>query len=140
LRDANEPPTTPSARQPPSSIVLVISAQVANDEVVALCERVRGLLERSESDLVICDVGALDDPDAATIDLVARLQLTDRRLGRQVRLLDACGELQDLIELTGLSEFLTCTLELPLEPRGEAEQREPPSGVEEEADPADPIP
>lgn len=138
MADRQGSPATPSARPPPTSIVLVISAQVANDEVVALCERVRGLLERTESDLVICDVGALDDPDAATIDLVARLQLTARRLGRQVRLLDACGELQDLIELTGLSEFLT--FHLPLEPRGEAEQREPPSGVEEEADSADAIP
>jgi ABC-type transporter Mla MlaB component len=118
----------------------VISAQVASDEVVALCERVRGLLERSKSDLVICDVGALDDPDAATVDLVARLQLTARRLGRQVRLLDACGELQDLIELTGLSEFFPDSAELPLQPRGEAEQREQPGGIEEKADPADPVP
>jgi ABC-type transporter Mla MlaB component len=101
--------------------VLVISAQVASDEVVALCERVGRLLERTDANLVICDVGALDDPDAATVDLVARLQLTARRLGRQVRLLDACGELQDLIELTGLSEFFPFPAELPLETRGEAE-------------------
>lgn len=133
------PATTPSARPPPSSIVLVLSGPVADDHVVGLCERVRGLLERSEADLMICDVGALDDPDAATVDLVARLQLTARRLGRRVRLLDACGELQDLIELTGLSEFVSFSGELPLEPRGEVEQREPPSGVQKERDPDDPI-
>jgi ABC-type transporter Mla MlaB component len=61
------------------SIVLVISGPVARDEVVGLCERIRGMLERSEADQMICDVGALDDPDAATVDLVARLQLTARR-------------------------------------------------------------
>jgi ABC-type transporter Mla MlaB component len=129
-----------SARPPPSSIVLVISGPVADDQVVALCERVGRLLERSDANLVICDVGALDDPDAATVDLVARLQLTARRLGRKVRLLDACGELQDLIELTGLSEFVSFSEGLPSEPRGKVEQREPPSGVQEERDPADPIP
>jgi ABC-type transporter Mla MlaB component len=140
LADTQGSASTQSARPPPSSIVLVLSGPVADDQVVGLCERVRGLLERSEADLMICDVGALDDPDGATLDLVARLQLTARRLGRRVRLLDACGELQDLIELTGLSELVPFSGELPLEPRGEVEQREPPGRIEEEADPADPIP
>jgi ABC-type transporter Mla MlaB component len=123
----------------PSSIVLVISGPVAGDEVLSLCERVRGLLERSGADLVICDVGALDDPDADTVDLVARLQLTARRLGRSVRLMDACGELQDMLELTGLSEFVSASAELPLERGGHAEEREPALGVEGERDPADPV-
>ena len=134
-------PRSSSARPPPapSSIVLVISGPVARHEVLALCERVQRMLERSRADLVICDVGALDDPDAATVDLVARLQLTARRLGRRVRLMDACGELQDLLELTGLSEFVSASAELPLEASGQAEEREPPRGVEEERDPADPV-
>jgi ABC-type transporter Mla MlaB component len=115
----------------------VISGPVSAEQVAPLCGRVAGLLERSDADLVICDVGALDDPDAATVDLVARLQLTSRRLGRKVRLLDACGELQDLIELTGLSEFVSYSEDLGLEPEGNAEKWEQPSGVEEEGDPAD---
>ena len=129
----------PSPRPESGSVVLVISGPVASDQVVPLCQRIGGLLERRETDLVICDVGALDDPDASTIDLVARLQLIARRLRRRIRLLDACGELQDLIELTGLSEFVGLATDLDLEARGEAEQREPPSSVEEEGDPADPI-
>jgi hypothetical protein len=37
---------------------------------------------------------------------LARLQLTGRRLGRQVRLRHACGELQDLLALMGLRDVL----------------------------------
>jgi ABC-type transporter Mla MlaB component len=130
-------PGAPPAARHSSSIVLVISGPVAGDQVEALCRRIEGLLKRSEADLVICDVAALDDPDAATVDLVARLQLTARRFGRRVRLLDACGELQDLIELTGLSEFVSFSAGSDLEPRWESEQREEPARVEEEGDPAD---
>jgi ABC-type transporter Mla MlaB component len=115
-----------------------MSGPIAQEDVPTLCERIRVLLEGSDADLVICDVGVLDEPDAATVDVLARLQLTARRLGRQVRLLDACGELQDLLSLTGLSEVVPCA-ELHLERRGETEQGKPASGVQEEADPADPI-
>jgi ABC-type transporter Mla MlaB component len=139
LPDVQGSAAKPSARPPPSSIVLVIGGAVAEDQIVALCRRIGGLLERSESDLIFCDVGALDDPDAATVDLVARLQLTARRLGRQVRLLDACGELQDLIELTGLSEIFSVSDELDLEPSGDPEQGEPSGRVEEKRDPGDGI-
>jgi ABC-type transporter Mla MlaB component len=139
LPDVQGSAAKPSARPPPSSIVLVISGPVPDDQVVSLCERVGRMLERSGANLVICDVGALDDPDAATVDLVARLQLTARRLGRKVHLLDACGELQDLIELTGLSEIFSVSDELDLEPSGDPEQREPPGRVEEKRDPGDGI-
>jgi ABC-type transporter Mla MlaB component len=123
----------------PNPIVLVISGPVARADVQRLCERVSVLLQRSDGDLVICDSDALDEPDAVTVDFLARLQLTARRLGRRVQLLDACGELQDLLELTGLSEVVPPYEELLLEPGGQAEQGEPPRGVEEEGDPADPI-
>lgn len=115
-----------------------MSGPVAQQDVTTLCERIRMLLEGCDADLVICDVGVLDEPDAVTVDVLARLQLTARRLGRSVRLLDACGELQDLLSLTGLSDVLPCG-GLHLESRGQVEQREPASGVEEEADSADPV-
>lgn len=137
----DSPTTRPSRPRPiraPSTIVLVMSGPVAPDNVVTLCERVRILLEGCGADLVICDVGVLDEPDALTIDVLARLQLTARRLGRRVRLLDACGELRDLLSLTGLSDVVPCG-ELNLQSGGEAEEREPPGGVEEEADPPDPV-
>jgi ABC-type transporter Mla MlaB component len=104
-----------------------------------LCDRLRGLLLASEADLVGCGVGNIGEVDAATIDALARLQLTVRRMGREMLVLDASGELRDLLALTGLSDVVPCA-ELPLEPRRQAEQREPPLRIEEERDAADPIP
>jgi ABC-type transporter Mla MlaB component len=137
-----EPPIpagTPSPPEP-STIVFVFSGPIARADIPLLCERVRVLLEGSHADLVVCDVGALADPDAVTIDVLARLRLTARRLGRRVGLLDTCSKLQDLLTLTGLSDVVPPCEELALEKGRQTEQREPAGGVEEEADPTEPIP
>ncbi len=78
-----------------------------------------------------CQVGALE-ADAATLDLLARLQLSARRLGIEVRLLDASPELRELVSFAGLNGVLR------LEPGREAEEREEPLGVEEEGQLDDP--
>ncbi|CAN5626735.1 hypothetical protein BH24ACT26_BH24ACT26_03030 [soil metagenome] len=122
-----------------STIVLVIAGSIARADVRALCDRVRVLLETSDSDLAVCDVGALVDPDAVVVDALARLQLTARRLGRRVRLRHVSCELQELLALVALSDVLPLTPGLPPEPEGQAEQREQAGGVEEEADPGDPV-
>ena len=116
---------------------LVLSGPIARDDIPALCARVHVLLEGCDADPVLCDIGALDDPDAVTVDALARLQLTARRLGRRVQLRQACGELQDLLAFVGLGEVLPCGGPLGLQPRGQAEEREQALGVEEEADPCD---
>jgi len=74
-----------------------------------------------------CQVGALE-ADAATLDLLARLQLAARRLGIEVRLLDASSELRELIAFAGLAYVLRVEVER------EPEQREEPLGVEEEGE------
>ncbi|MGH2694264.1 MAG: STAS domain-containing protein [Actinomycetota bacterium] len=122
----------------PSTIVLVVSGPLARADIAPLCERARVLLEGSDAERVVCDVGALVDSDAVTVEALARLQLTVRRLGRRVRLRRACGELQELLALTGLRGVLPLCTGLPLEPRGQAEDGEQARGVEEEGDPADP--
>jgi ABC-type transporter Mla MlaB component len=118
---------------------LVITRPIARSDIPGLCESVREVLKGSDADLVVCDVAALVDPDAVTVDALARLQLTARRCGRRVRLRHACGELQDLIALMGLSDVVPLAPGLSLEPWGEAEEREPARRVEEEADPGDPV-
>ncbi|MBA2476920.1 MAG: hypothetical protein H0V40_13310, partial [Actinobacteria bacterium] len=65
----------------PSTIVLALGGSLARADLPALCASFRVLLEASEADVVLCDVGALVDVDAAAIDALARLQLTARRLG-----------------------------------------------------------
>ena len=95
-------------RPPPEgrTTVLVLSGPIARADVPALCERARLLLEGGGAGPVGCDVGALVAPDVVTVDALARLQLTARRLGGRVRLLHACGELQELLVLMGMSDVL----------------------------------
>jgi hypothetical protein len=69
-----------------------------------------------------------------TIDALARLQLAALRLGGCVCLRDAPEELYDLIALAGLQEVLRAESELS-DGRRQAEEREEPFDVEEEADP-----
>jgi ABC-type transporter Mla MlaB component len=118
-----------------------MSGPVARDAIPAMCERARRLLQGCDAGPVACDVGAIAEPDATTIDALARLQLTARRLRRRVELRSACEELEDLLTLTGLLGVLTVggpVVASAVEAWGEPEQREQALGVEEEADPRDP--
>ena len=150
---ANERPSSLEARaspavQPvarrwrpgPGGTVLIMIGPVTRDAIPALCERARRLLEGCDGGPVACDVGALAEPDAVTIDALARLQLTARRLGRRVELRSACEELEDLLTLTGLLEVLTVggRVGSAVEAWREPELREQAPRVEEEADPDDP--
>ena len=63
---------------------------------------------------IVCAAGSFP-PDIATIDTLARLQLTARRLGLELRLRDASTELQDLLAFAGLHDVLR------IEPEGQAE-------------------
>lgn len=56
--------------------------------------------------VIVCDVGALDAPDMAIVDALARLQLSARRLGCEIRLLNATERLRELLDLAGLSNVL----------------------------------
>jgi ABC-type transporter Mla MlaB component len=115
------------ALNPPSgasTVVFVVDGPVDRADVEALCERVRLLLASSHAELVVCDVGALTEPDAATIDALARLQLTAGRLGSQVRLRHACDELQNLLTLVGLSDVVPYGSDSGVEPGRQTKERE----------------
>ena len=84
-------------------------------------------------------MAGLTNVDLATVDDLARLQLIARRLRITVELNDAPRELRELLDFAGLRDVVRCSGPLPVEVRGQAEQREEPRGVEEEADPGDPI-
>lgn len=101
--------------------MLAIGGQITRAVIPELCERLWALLKEHNARCVVCDVGALIDPDAVAIDALARLQLTARRCGREFRLRHARGTLQDLLALIGLSDVVR--LELAREP-GQAEERE----------------
>ena len=59
-------------------------------------------------DAVVIDVGALTDPDCATLDLLARLALRAQRRGRRILLRNACPALRELIDLGGLTDVVPC--------------------------------
>ena len=103
--------------------------------------------EGPSPETLVYDVGDVAEPDADTIDAMARLQLSAIRLGVRFRFSRACEELRDLLTLTGLDAVLPC--EAPpcdppsrsarsgVEPLGQPEQREEALGVEEERDARD---
>jgi ABC-type transporter Mla MlaB component len=128
------------ARIGPGAIVFVLSPPISKGDIRALCDRVQRVLERYPADAVICDVGALVDPDAVTVDALARLQLTARRCGRGICLRNTCLQLQELLSLMGLREVLLAKSASSVEACGQAEEGEQALGVEKEADPGDPAP
>ena len=86
--------------------VVNIGAPTSAAELSVLSRRLRTLMAEGQADLVICDVGGLTDPDAATVEGLARLQLAAHRMGCDVRLLNASEELHGLLALTGLCEVV----------------------------------
>jgi len=84
----------------------------------------------------VCDVGALVEPDVAAVDGLARLQLAARRSGCRVALRDVPPQLRELLDLMGLCDVLAPSRSA-VEAGRQAEQREQPLGVQEEADPRD---
>jgi hypothetical protein len=133
------PTASPAYRRPaePARLVVVLRGRILRDDIPELCECVRVLLEGQHGEVVVCDVGALVSPDAVTVDALARLQLTARRVGRRVLLLHADRELVDLLDLVGLANVVPLCSDLSLESGRKAEQREEPRGVEKEGNAGD---
>ena len=122
---------------PAHTVLVIVEENPDGLDVAALCGRIARMLAGGPVEVVVCDVGALAHPDVGTIDALARLQLTSRRLGCRVRLLHASVELRELLDLTGLAGVLPCLPE-SAEAVGQTEEWEEPLRVEEERDAADP--
>ena len=73
-------------------------------------------------------------PDLGTVEILARLELTLKREGWRVELAGSSAELRELLALCGIP------FRLALEAERLAEEREESRRVEEERDPADPLP
>lgn len=88
----------------PHEVAFAIRGPITRADLPGLCIRVRALLDESGA-VVVCDVHGVE-PDAVTVDALARLQLAARRRGCEVRLRNACPALRDLVGLMGLSHVL----------------------------------
>ena len=116
--------------QGPPKIAFSIRGPISRADLPGLCNRVCALLASSAGAAVICDVKGVE-PDAVTVDALARLQLAARRRGCLVRLGNASDELLELVTFMGLTDVLVDT-------GRQSEEREQPLGVEEERELADP--
>ena len=89
----------------PETVAFAIGGPIARADLPGLCARVCALLERSRAGVAFCDVSGVE-PDAVTIDALARLQLAARRHGCQVHLRHASAELCRLVAFMGLRDVL----------------------------------
>jgi ABC-type transporter Mla MlaB component len=87
------------------TIAFAVRGPIARDDLPGLCDRVCALLSASPGAVAVCDVSGVE-PDAVTVDALARLQLGARRCGCLVRLRKASPELRDLVALMGLTDVL----------------------------------
>ena len=87
------------------AIAFAVTGPIVRADLPGLCGRICALLERSDAQIAFCDVRGVD-PDAVTVDALARLQLAARRHGCQVRLRHASTELLELLTFMGLSDVL----------------------------------
>jgi ABC-type transporter Mla MlaB component len=89
----------------PRTVAFAIWGPIRREDLPGLCERVCALLGDAGVRVALCDVAGVE-PDAVTVDALARLQLGARRHGCTVRLRNASDDLRRLVELMGLSDVL----------------------------------
>jgi hypothetical protein len=116
---------------PPPPPVWVIAGPLASGDASQLCDQLRGVLASSRAAVVVCDVGGLE-ADIVTVDALARLQLTARRLGRRIELCSGTPELARLLAFVGLADVLG-----PGGLRRQPEEGKQPRRVEERVDRGD---
>ena len=85
--------------------VLDIGGRIDPARVGDICTRAAALLATEPQEL-ICDVRHVEDPDAATIDALAHVQLLAQRAGQEMWIRGACDQLRELIAFMGLASVL----------------------------------
>jgi ABC-type transporter Mla MlaB component len=93
------------ASSAPRAFAFAVKGPIARRDLPGLCARICALLEESGAAVAVCDVTGIE-PDAVTVDALARLQLAARRYGCEVRLRHASDELRELVALIGLDDVL----------------------------------
>jgi ABC-type transporter Mla MlaB component len=89
----------------PRTLELSVHGPIARSDLPGLAARVCALLEASTAEIAVCDVRDIE-PDAVTVDALARLQVAARRHRCRVLLRNASAELLDLVEFMGLQDVL----------------------------------
>ena len=94
------------ASSAPHTVGFTIGGPLTRADLPGLYRRVCALLEQSGVGVVLCDASGVD-PDAVTVDALARLQLGARRHDCRVRLCRCSDQLRELVAFMGLADVLT---------------------------------
>jgi ABC-type transporter Mla MlaB component len=86
--------------------VLRVDGPLDDGAVERLCARLRALRQTGDVAQVTCEIGPRVDADARTLDALARLQLTARQLGGEIRLSRAPSAVFELLAFAGLGEIV----------------------------------
>ena len=100
------PPITASVDPPAPEVEFGLPGHIDRTEIPWLCRRLQILAVSLVAEPIVCDVGAVAEPDAVTVDALARLQLTARRSGREFGIRHASSELEELLDLMGLAAVI----------------------------------
>ena len=87
------------------TVAFTITGPIARSDLPGLSDRVCKLLEQSAATVALCDVTGVE-PNAVTVDALARLQVGAKRRGCRVHLLNASDELMELVAFMGLEDVL----------------------------------
>jgi ABC-type transporter Mla MlaB component len=88
-----------------ATTTFAIYGPIAREDLPGLYERVCALLTSAQSHLLICETDNVD-PDAVTVEALARLALAAKRHRCQIRLRGAKPELRELVAFMGLGAVL----------------------------------
>jgi anti-anti-sigma regulatory factor len=88
----------------PGTVVVAIVGRATPADVGVCCEELHVLLDGSDACLVVCDVSALSAADTLTVEAIARVALTARRLGRPMQLRHASRDVRRLLVFMGLAD------------------------------------
>ena len=89
----------------PYEVAFAIRGPIVPADLPGLCDRVCASLRAHGPGVVLCDVHGVE-PDAVTVDALARLQLASHKLGCRVRLCNASEALLEVVGLMGLTDVL----------------------------------
>ena len=88
----------------PQTVALALGGPIRRADLRALGTHVSALLDESDAALVLCDVTNAE-PDAVTIDALARVSLAAKRHGCKLCVRGASRELIALLDSIGLREL-----------------------------------
>lgn len=89
----------------PRTLHFTVRGPISRADLPGLSKRICALLSENDLELAVCDVRGVE-PDAVTVDALARLQLAAMRRRCRIRLRNASDDLVQLVRFMGLRDVL----------------------------------